>query len=346
MLTQRQNAILEYLQKNGEAPQSSILAEIATKFDAISKPTILRDLEALLIANLIIKKGKARAVVYLPKISNPLLYYYSPDVYFKKSQDQRDIKEKFNWEIFNWFENVFTSSELTRLEKINNEYQTKRTRLSPIALKKELERLTIEISWKSSRLEGNTYSLFETETLIKEAREASGHNKKEAIMILNHKVAFDYILSDPTKFKLLKPIKIRDVHSLLIKDLDVPDNWRSILVRIIGTNYQPIDNRFQIEDAVAKIVEVINKTKSPPEKALFALALIAYTQPFVDGNKRTSRIVANALLLANDWCPMSLRSLDETEYKKAMLLFYEQNSLAYLKELFIQQFEFAVKNYF
>ena len=44
MLTQRQNAILEYLQKNGEAPQSSILAEIATKFDAISKPTILRDL--------------------------------------------------------------------------------------------------------------------------------------------------------------------------------------------------------------------------------------------------------------------------------------------------------------
>ncbi len=132
----------------------------------------------------------------------------------------------------------------------------------------------------------------------------------------------------------------------LIKDLDIPDNWRSILVRITGTNYQPIDNRFQVEDAVAKIIEVINKAKNPAAKALSALALISYTQPFVDGNKRTSRITANALLLANDWCPMSLRSMDETEYKKAVLLFYEQNSLAYLKELFIQQFEFAVKNYF
>ncbi len=196
MLTQRQNAILEYLQRNEKAPQSAILSYINTKFDKTSRPTILRDLETLLSANLVIKKGAGRAVVYLPKISNPLLYHFSPEVYFKQSQDEREIKEKFNWEIFNWFDNnLFTATELAHLEKINAQYQSKRARLGAAVLKKEFERLTIELSWKSSHLEGNTYTLLETEALIKEAREASGHDKKEAIMILNHKIALDYILS-------------------------------------------------------------------------------------------------------------------------------------------------------
>ena len=93
-------------------------------------------------------------------------------------------------------------------------------------------------------------------------------------------------------------------------------------------------------------MEVVNDEENPAVKALLSVALISYTQPFVDGNKRTSRLIANAVLLANDWCPMSLRSMDETAYKKAVLLFYEQNSLDYLKQLFIEQFEFAVEDYF
>jgi len=76
------------------------------------------------------------------------------------------------------------------------------------------------------------------------------------------------------------------------------------------------------------------------------MLLIAYIQPFVDGNKRASRLCGNAILQSFDFCPLSYRSMNEIEYKKAILLFYEQNNISYFKELFIKQFEFAVKNYF
>ncbi|MBI4993079.1 MAG: Fic family protein [Candidatus Magasanikbacteria bacterium] len=346
MLTQRQKAILEYLQKTEKASQSQILAFIATKFDTISKPTVLRDLDVLLAAGLVEKKGKGRNVIYLSKNKNPFLFHFDAESYFKLSQDQREIKKQFNWEVFDYSRDIFTTSEIKRLESANKKYRDKRAKMDAASLRKEFERLTIELSWKSSHLEGNTYSLFETETLIKDSREAVGHTKDEAIMILNHKHALDYILESREQFRILKETQVRAVHSLLVKDLGIPDDFRSILVRITGTNYQPLDNRFQIEDAVKKIVEMINKEKNSAVKALLAVSFISYTQPFVDGNKRTSRLIANALLLANDWCPMSLRSMDEIAYKKAILLFYEQNSLDYLKQLFIEQFEFAVENYF
>jgi len=76
------------------------------------------------------------------------------------------------------------------------------------------------------------------------------------------------------------------------------------------------------------------------------MLLIAYIQPFEDGNKRTSRLMGNAVLLAHDICPLSYRSVKDSEYKKAVLLFYEQNNISYFKQLFIEQFKFAVNNYF
>ena len=82
------------------------------------------------------------------------------------------------------------------------------------------------------------------------------------------------------------------------------------------------------------------------EKALLVLLLLSYIQPFYDGNKRTARIVSNAILIANGYCPISFRTVDSIDYKMAMLLFYEQNSISVFKRIFIEQFEFAVATYF
>ena len=101
-----------------------------------------------------------------------------------------------------------------------------------------------------------------------------------------------------------------------------------------------------MEVSFSKSGSAINKFKDPFSKALMSLALIAYIQPFEDGNKRTSRLVANAFLLSHNSSPLSFRSIDTTEYKKAIILFYEQNNIKFLKELFIEQFEFSVNNYF
>ncbi len=216
----------------------------------------------------------------------------------------------------------------------------------PVFIKKEVERLTIDLSWKSSRLEGNTYSLFDTEILIKERIEAMGHQKDEAIMILNHKNAIDHIFARQNEFKKLGLSHIEEVHELLTRGLKVKPGVRNIPVRIIGTRYLPLSGRPKIINALNPAIAKINALVDPFSKALAAILMVSYIQPFEDGNKRTARIVSNALLLANQACPVSYRSIDEAAYKKAVVLFYEQNSARYFKELFVEQFKFAVDNYF
>ena len=91
---------------------------------------------------------------------------------------------------------------------------------------------------------------------------------------------------------------------------------------------------------------MLNQTANAIEKALLAVLMISYIQPFEDGNRRTSRILGNAVLLADDFCPLSYRSVDEIEYKKAIILFYEQNNIFSFKKLFLEQFRMAVDTYF
>jgi len=141
--------------------------------------------------------------------------------------------------------------------------------------------------------------------------------------------------------------KIENIHSLIVENMGVKKNIREGLVGITGTKYRPLDNEFQIKEVLEKMILVMNKKEIHPlVKSLVSILLISYIQPFEDGNKRTARLFSNAILLANNYCPLSYRSIDENDYKKATLLFYEQNSARFFKELFIQQFEFSLNNYF
>lgn len=165
-------------------------------------------------------------------------------------------------------------------------------------------------------------------------------------MVLNHKTALDYVLQSPEYFRQLSVSKIEEVHRLLTSGLQVASGIRQGMVGIVGTNYRPFDNSYQIKEALQHLISTVNQTENPVEKALVAVLMVAYIQPFEDGNKRTSRILGNALLLADDYCPLSYRSVDEIEYKKGIILFYEQNNASYFKQLFLEQFRQAVKKYF
>ena len=260
-----------------------------------------------------------------------------------------EIKENFNLQLIPETLkecSVFTTNELEQLSSFQKKFENNISHLSEIEYKKELERLAIDLSWKSSQIEGNTYSLLETERLLKEKETASGKTKEEAIMLLNHKEAIDFIIETPDYLIPLSVPKIEDIHSLLIKELGVDKNIRKRRVGISGTNYRPLDNEFQISEVLSNMCELVNSKKNVFEKALLLLLLISYIQPFVDGNKRTARIVSNAILMNYKHCPISFRTVDSVEYKKAMLLFYEQNNISNFKEIFIEQFKFAVNTYF
>ena len=117
-------------------------------------------------------------------------------------------------------------------------------------------------------------------------------------------------------------------------------------VGITGTNFHPLDNEFQIREAMQASCDIINSKEIIFEKALLALLLFSYIQPFMDGNKLTARLMSNALLIAYGYCTLSFRTVDSIDYKKAMLMFYEQNNLHAFKQIFISQYEFATEEYF
>jgi Fic family protein len=117
-------------------------------------------------------------------------------------------------------------------------------------------------------------------------------------------------------------------------------------VGITGTNYRPLDNEFQIREALVEMCNLVNAKSNVFEKALLTLVLLSYIQAFNDGNKRTARIISNAIFMGNNFCPISFRSVSTIDYKKAMLIFYEQNNIQPFKNIFIEQLEFAINTYF
>jgi prophage maintenance system killer protein/predicted transcriptional regulator len=346
MLNNRENQIIDCIKKNGPSSSKEIFEN--TKLP-LSYATLKRILGKLIDEHFLSVHGLAKATRYSISPTYQLIQPIDIKAYYEKDIDDREIIEAFNFEIIHDVlakQSVFTESELRILNELQSKFVKNISQLSENEYKKEFERLAIDLSWKSSQIEGNTYSLLETERLLKEKATASGKTKEEASMLLNHKEALDFIIENPNYLNPISVSKIEDIHSILVKELAVERNLRKRRIGISGTNYKPLDNEFQIHEALQNTCDVINTKTNVFEKALLAVVLISYIQPFMDGNKRTARIVSNAILLSENYCPLSFRTVDSIDYKKAMLLFYEQNSISSFKEIFIQQFEFAVETYF
>ncbi len=345
-MEKREQQIINFIEKFGESSSKEIFEGVHL---SISYATLKRLLKKLISQNYILVKGQGRGTKYVLSPTYNLLKFIDIDEYYKREIDERIIQKHFNFSVINEVlakNSLFTHLELQKLQKLQQKFTDNIRQLSKNEYRNEFERLAIDLSWKSSQIEGNTYSLLETEQLLKERETAEGKTKEEAIMLLNHKAALDFILNNPDYLYPLNVSKIENIHSILVQELDVQRNLRNKRVGISGTNYKPIDNSFQIREALESTCIVINNKECIFEKALLALVLISYIQPFMDGNKRTARIVSNAILINKKYCPLSFRTVDSIHYKKAMLLFYEQNNISSFKDIFIKQFEFAVNTYF
>lgn len=338
--------ILQYLHYHPLSSRGDITAGTAFKG---SDATLKRMIAAGIKAGDIVAEGKARATRYRLSPQAQLLMPLNLDTYFALEVDERQVQSSYNFELINGLlaeTRLFSDKEQVHLDALQEEFRQHISELTDNEYRKEMERLGIDLSWKSSQIEGNTYTLLETERLLRESKTAEGKSKEEAVMLLNHKDALSFVLDNPDYLKELTVSHIEDIHQLLTKDLSIDKGLRRHRVGITGTNYHPLDNEFQIREAMREACELINSKSNIFEKALLTLILLSYIQPFSDGNKRTARITSNAILIANDYCPLSFRSVDSIDYKKAMLIFYEQNNLYAFKQIFMEQFEFAVKEYF
>ena len=338
--------ILQFLHYNPLSKRADILPSLSKQ---ISDRTLMRMLSEATVKGHIEVVGRGPATRYKLTPQAHVTMELNLDTYFDKDVDEREVQESFNFELINDVlpkVELFTQEELQQIDDAQELFRQHLSEMSELEYRKEMERLGIDLSWKSSQIEGNTYSLLETERLLKEKQAASGKTKEEAVMLLNHKDALDFILDVPDYLKDLTVARIEEIHALLTKELGVERNIRHRRVGITGTNYTPLDNEFQIREALEDTVRLINGKSNIFEKALLALVLLSYIQAFTDGNKRTARIVSNGILIANGYCPIAFRTVNSSDYKKAMLMFYEQNNIAAFKRIFIDQFLFAVKTYF
>ncbi|WP_447886913.1 Fic family protein [Serratia fonticola] len=211
--------------------------------------------------------------------------------------------------------------------------------------RKVLEQLLIDLSWSSSQLEGNRYSLLATEELFKSGTEAGD---MDAVMLLNHKQAIEFMVDAVPESGLTGPV-ISNLHALLMHDLlSEPEGLGAIrkkIVNISGTTYTPLQTPFLLQEMFDKIIEKARQIINPVESAFFLWVNLAYLQPFEDGNKRTSRLAANIPLMLYNSAPLSFLDADATNYAYAMMGVYEKRNVALAVELFEHLYRRSIKRY-
>jgi Fic family protein len=214
--------------------------------------------------------------------------------------------------------------------------------------KQILNRLLIDLSWNSSRLEGNTYSLLDTKRLIDFGEVAEGKQQLDAQMILNHKDAIEFLVGSAEEIGLNRHT-ILNLHALLANNLladpDATGRLRRIAVGIEKSAFHPLEVPQLIEECFGQILATAEAIEDPFEQALFVMAQLPYLQPFDDVNKRVSRLAANIPLIKSNLTPLSFTDVPVKTYTEAMLGVYELNRIDLLKDVFIWAYERSASRY-
>ena len=211
-----------------------------------------------------------------------------------------------------------------------------------------LNRLLIDLSWASSRLEGNTYSHLDTERLIEFGQAAEGKDAMETQMILNHKDAIEYLVRDPAHASLSTDTIIA-LHAFLsdglMADPRACGRIRHRAVGIDGSVYMPVALPQRVEELFGIVIQMAAEITDPFEQAFFLMVHLPYLQPFEDVNKRVSRLAANIPLIRHNLCPLSFIDVPQQAYVDALIGVYELNRIELLRDVFVWAYERSCQQY-
>ena len=211
-----------------------------------------------------------------------------------------------------------------------------------------LEQLLVDLAWASSRMEGNSYDILETERLIKFGEVVDGKDRQDALMILNHKEAIQYVVDNLDTIKIAQP-DLFNLHTLLSKgllyDQAMSGSLRGMAMDLSYSNYKPLKDVIAIEEEFENILQKAAEINDPFEQSFFLLVHSPYLQGFIDVNKRTSRVASNIPLLKADLAPMSFLTIDDALYIDAIIGIYELNNVALLREVYIASYLASAEKY-
>lgn len=357
-------AILEFLKRRarqslGPASPALITAEVE-----FPRPTVNRYLRHLLAAGQIVRQGSGPATVYRWAQSAPGAWVSNarvaePTAASWWSAESRELRAELAAPLG-------TRTPISYQRRFVDEYRPNQSSLLPAGLadslyaqgrmpgqqpagtyaRKVLEQLLIDLSWSSSRLEGNRKSLLDTRNLFLAGRSAG--DDADSTMLLNHKDAIEFIVDAVPSYGITVPV-VRNLQGLLMQGLLAEAHAlgaiRTTIVNIEGSVYIPTQMPSLLEEMLELIVDKSRQIKNPIEGAFFLWVNLAYLQPFEDGNKRTSRLSANLPLLLYNCAPLSFLDVDPADYAIAMLGVYERLDVRLAGELFVWTYQHSIPKY-
>lgn len=353
---QQIEAILELLQEEGLS-----IEQIEENLNfSIERRTLQRRLKELKESNRLLTKGEARSTRYFPKVKKyeneasedliPLSIKGKKILKLISLSEIQRIPVGYNKQFLeNYLPNIdsYLSPKekeiLLEIGKTQGDNQAAGTYARQI-----LNRLLIDLSWNSSRLEGNTYSLLDTELLIHDGKPADDKSAKETQMILNHKDAIEFLVDESDEIGFNR-YTILNLHALLSNNLlpnpSASGRLREFGVGITNSVFTPLEIPQLISEYFDLILSKVNQIKDPFEQAFFILVHFPYLQPFDDVNKRVSRLAANIPFNRKNLSPLSFIDVPEDYYIKGMLAVYELNRTDLLKDVFIWAYERSAMRY-
>ena len=244
--------------------------------------------------------------------------------------------------------NTFYLTEENRQQLYEVGRSPEELRIAGTYARQIFNRLLVDLSWNSSRLEGNTYSLLETERLLELGEAADGKKAMETQMLLNHKDAIELVVEQADEVGFNK-YTILNLHALLsnnlLADPQACGRLRAVPVMIGGSVYHPLEIPQLIEECFEQILTLASEIEDPFEQSFFAMVHLPYLQPFLDVNKRVSRLAANISLLHRNLCPLSFLDVPGQAYIDGTVAVYELNRVDLLRDVYIWAYQRSCARY-
>lgn len=354
--------ILAALRRHGEIGHPWVSSTVLAAEVGASVSTVRRHLDALNRAGTVVKDGLARATRY----RLPITAFVPPSASASTSADGGSAGTKQSRElralllrplgvrhpvtyhrsfVDDYVPNVSSLLPSILAASLAEEGRMKGQQPAGTYARKVLEPLLIDLSWSSSRLEGNRYSRLATEQLF---RSGTTGGDLDAVMLLNHKAAIEFLVDAVPEYGLTT-VLVRNLHAILMRDLLMDASGlggiRRKVVNISDTAYIPTQVPDLLEEMLAHIVDKARSIKNPVEAAFFLWVNLAYLQPFEDGNKRTSRLAANIPLMLYNCAPLSFLDIDVQDYALAMMGVYEHRDVALAVDLFESAYRRSIRKY-
>ena len=345
-------------------PEGASIEELGSAYQTeLSKRTLQRRLREMAKKGLIEISGKARATIYKPTAESTAveqkITVNDPPIPISEESArvralatapiqqrepigyERDLLESYRPNV----DSYLTQEEKTRLASIGG---SRTEQPAGTYAQQILNRLLIDLSWNSSRLEGNTYSLLDTERLIEQGMADDTKTAKEAQMILNHKDAIEFIVQSAADIGFNR-YTLLNLHAMLannlLSDPQGPGRLRSMAVGISGSAYTPLAIPQLISEHFDLILEKAEQIEDPFEQSFFMMVHMPYLQPFDNVNKRVSRLAANISFVKCNLSPLSFVDVPDDLYTQGMLALYELNNVSLLKDVFLWAYERSATKY-